>query len=131
MTAGSHFWRASFDQRFVALVLQLPVVLLLLVVAVDIARGGLAYIRLGNAARAAARYGSLHPEDVSEIAARVEQGASGPDLAVGLVIIACPYGGTSGCPLQVAVQAHLTTMLGSALKRPPLGIRRHAAAVIV
>jgi len=130
MTAASRFWEASLGHRVVALLL-LPVVLLLLVVTADIARWCLAYVRLGNAARAAARYGSLHPEDAGEIAARVKRAASGPDLAVGLVMIACPHGGTSGCPLEVDVHAYLTTVLGSALKRPPLGIGRDAAAVIV
>jgi Flp pilus assembly protein TadG len=80
----SHSRRRSRGQSLVEFALVVPVMLSLLVIAIDLGRAMSAYNQVGSMAREGALYGSLHPDDDSGIsaAALAESSLSGTAPAV-------------------------------------------------
>jgi Flp pilus assembly protein TadG len=76
--------RRSRGQSLVESALVVPVVLSLLVIAIDLGRAMSAYNQVGSMAREGALYGSLHPDDTDGIAdaALAESSLSGTAPAV-------------------------------------------------
>ncbi|RME47784.1 MAG: pilus assembly protein [Chloroflexi bacterium] len=91
-------------QSVVELALFLPVLLFIMVGALDLGRAFHAYTTVVNAAREGARYGAFHPTDSVGIRNHVEQEAqgSGIDLSQSTVIVETPNI-SPGSPIKVTV----------------------------
>jgi hypothetical protein len=74
-------------QSLVEMALLLPVLLLLSVVAIDFGRGVYYYSAIYNAAREGARYGIIHPDDISGIQNKAIDMAVGVHLDSGDVTV--------------------------------------------
>ncbi len=88
----------SLGQGLVEFALVLPVLMLILLGAVDLGRVFHDYVTMTNASREGARYGIAHPKDTSGIQSRAieEAAASGIALASDNVSVSClTYDGTT------------------------------------
>jgi len=108
------------------------VVLLLVAGMVDFGRAFDAYIVVGEASRAGARYGSLNPSDASGIRAAVVQMAANNGMTVeaGDVTIT-GLGGQAGQPLRVTVVHQFPTMLGGIIGFESIAMRNWTEMAIV
>lgn len=80
--------KESRGQSLTEFALLLPILLLLMLGVVDVARAYAAYVTITNAAREGARYGMENPTDSSGIQAHVNQEA-GPGFTL-TINITCP-----------------------------------------
>jgi Flp pilus assembly protein TadG len=82
--------KAKHGAAMVELALLLPVMLLLVVGAVDFGRAYFVYLEVVNAAHAGAEYGSLHPTDTTGISDAASASAPNvPDLTVPTAVYGC------------------------------------------
>jgi len=89
----------------------LPVLLLILAGALDLGRVFNAYIVLTNAAREGARYGTLHPTDLTGIRywAKIEAQSGGITLQDAAITITTT--GAPGTPIQVDIDYELPVIM--------------------
>ncbi len=78
---------SRIGQSIVEMALLLPVLLLISVVAIDLGRGIYYYSAIYNAAREGARYGIIHPEDITGIKQKAVDMAVGVDINLNDVTI--------------------------------------------
>lgn len=118
----------------------LPVLLLTLVGIVEFGRVGTLGIQIGQAARAGAEYGALHPPDsytLSDWSRLCEQRArevlaNQPGIDTSLIQVQCTY--TAASPLarsQVQVSYPFTLLIGWNLSPASLTIQRTAVLPVV
>lgn len=106
----------------VEMALLLPVLLIILIGAVDLGRVFYSYITVTNAAREGARYGAANPpvdpsdptdDHVVGIIDRVTNEASGQNIVIMSVGVACPSGSCAhGDPIQVDVNYSFQLITG-------------------
>lgn len=77
----------QIGQSLVEFALLFPVLLLILLGAVDLGRAFDAYVNITNASREGARYGSTHPTDTANITTRVQAELAG--LTVTSIVAEC------------------------------------------
>ncbi len=95
-------------QSLVEFAILLPILMLLIVGAVDLGRMYFSYITIKNASREAAYIGSTWPpvdgSSVSKIRARANQEATGTvDVSKMTVSSSCPSGCAAGSPVRVSI----------------------------
>lgn len=103
--------RSQRGQSVAELALLLPVLLSILIGIVDLGRAFNAYITITNAAREGARYGSIHPNNISGIKAQAVAVASGSGLEITSdnVTIASCSGAGNPCRVRVEYDFPLLT----------------------
>lgn len=90
--------RKTRGQSLVEMALVLPILLLLVLTFIDLARGVYYYSTLGNAVREGARYASVRKLDTSTVRAEVESVVKGYSIRVAPdAVNVCPYDGTTIC----------------------------------
>jgi Flp pilus assembly protein TadG len=95
--------RRGYGQSIVELTIMLPILLLFLVGALDLGRALQAYVVVNQAAREAARYGTINGQDVAGMTQvaldEIERGGLNRDAASVSVLSAL-----TGSPVRVTVQ---------------------------
>lgn len=130
--------RASFPaQELIEFAIVVPVLILVVFGALDLARGFFTAITITNAAREGARYGVSNPDDYTGMiaAARREASLSGIDLSGASIIPSCtdvadPPGCDSGTPVRVTVTANFRLLMGWVLSRSTITFSRYVEMLV-
>jgi Flp pilus assembly protein TadG len=124
--------RGCRGQSLVEMAVSLPLLLLLVAGALDLAHVYSVSSIVANAAREGARYGATQPNDSSGIQNRVVQEAAGAPLTLtaGEVQVTYDPDATSGSALTVEVAHNVDLLITQGLGLPAPTIRRHATMVI-
>ena len=128
---GPGMARGRRGQSLVEMAVALPLLLLLVAGALDLAHVYSVSSIVANAVREGARYGATQPNDSSGIQNRVVQEAAGAPLTLTASEVHVTYdpGASSGSALTVEVAHDVDLLLAQALGFS-LTIRRHATMVI-
>jgi hypothetical protein len=94
--------RKTRGQSLVEMALVLPILLLLVLTFIDLARGVYYYSTLGNAVREGARYASVRKLDTQTVRDEVESVVTGYSIRVAPdTVYICPYDGASCDPIPL------------------------------
>lgn len=83
-------YRLKRGQSLIEWALILPILLMLIMFILDVGRGVYYYSNIYNGAREGARYGVIHPMDITGINERVQRLCYGMDLAALTINITAP-----------------------------------------
>lgn len=108
-------------QSIVEFALILPILLIILVMLVDMARLVSARVALSNAAREGARHAALFPNDLNTIRSRVlleynnsGRAVTGVELTADQITVSFPHGTDEpGHPVQVTIRCRFPLFFGS------------------
>lgn len=119
-------------QSLVEFAFTLPLLLVILLGAVDLGRVYFAYMTVVNASREGARYAatnSTNATDTAGITTRANNEASGI-ITLGSVTPSCPSGCASGAPVRVTVTATFQLMTTYLFGVGPIPLRAYTEMVI-
>ncbi len=112
----------QFGQSVVELALMLPLLILILVGVLDLARIYQAQVTITNAAREGARYAAIHPSSASAVQTRTAQEASTGGISP-VTVTLLGLGQGAGTPVTVTVQYNfpmLTTYMFAGVSNIPI-----------
>ena len=121
----------STGQSLVEFALILSVLLMVFLGLFDLGRAFQTFVVITNAAREGARYGSMHPGDVSGIVDRVQREAdsSGVTIAAGSIQVSSSW--SSGSPVTVQVDHPFSLMTAWLVGRRTLTLHGRAEMVVL
>ena len=109
--------RRENGQSYLEAALVFPILIFLLMGALDLGRAFNAQIVVMNAAREGARYGIAHSADTAGIQAQVLQATTGTGITVNPsnIVVTYPNGRVAGKPIRVQVTHNFQFLVGMLL----------------